>query len=411
MALTIGALLISLWSVKRRRRPHLSLDRDATLRDLMPSISGATQTTLLHGNDVELIENGAFWDRVLREMEEAKASITYETFLTRRGELTRRMTDILTRKAGEGVKVKMLLDGTGGRHFGHRDLKRLRESGVSIRKFHAIQLQNLGLLNARDHRKLVVIDGRIGYVGGHCLTDNWLGDAEDKQHFRDVSARVVGPVVAQLQSSFAENWIEETGEILSGDSFFPALEPAGDITSYAVWLSPSGNPSSVKILYYMAIHAAQRSITIQNPYFVPDPDARAALIDAVKRGVDVRVMVPSARASDQPLVQHASHHHFETLMRGGIKVFEYQRTLIHQKVITVDGHWSAIGSANFDDRSLELNDEVMLVVDDARIAHELEQIFERDLEHAPAVDLDAFSRRGVRHRLLDFGIYLFNEQL
>jgi len=404
--------VVVVWSVKRRRRPRLAFETDADLRVLVPSIVGLTQGTMTVGNRIELVHNGEFFDWLFRDLEAAKHTINFETFLTKRGQLTHRLTEILARKSSiDGVEVRMMLDGTGGKHFGHDDLKTLRKAGVKVRKYHPIRFGNLGVLNNRDHRKLVVIDGRIGYVGGHCFVDTWLGDAEDKQHFRDISARIEGPVVRQLQSAFAENWIEETGEVVGGETYFPDLEKRGERNAHAVWLSPRGSPSALKLLHYMAIHAAKKSITIQNPYFLPDPDARKALLAAAARGVEVRAMIPATEASDSPLVQHASHHHYGTLLKGGVKLFDYQRTLLHQKLIVVDSCWAAIGSTNFDDRSFEVNDEISLAIDDEEIARELEAIFERDLEHATQVHLHAWAKRPILHKLRDFGAFLFNEQL
>jgi cardiolipin synthase len=216
---------------------------------------------------------------------------------------------------------------------------------------------------------------------------------------------------AQLQSAFAENWIEETGEVPGGANFFPEIEPAGDVDAHAVWVSSAGSPSSVKLLHYLLIHAAKERITIQNPYFLPDPDARRSLLEAVERGVEVRVMIPAVKATDSPVVQHASHHHFGTMLKGGVKLFEYQHTLLHQKVLVVDGQWASIGSTNFDDRSFELNDEISLVVYNETIARELEQTFEEDLKHSTAVDFETWATRPVLHKLKDFSAFVFNEQL
>ncbi|HEX8620246.1 MAG TPA: phospholipase D-like domain-containing protein [Thermoanaerobaculia bacterium] len=411
IALFVVALVIAVWSIKRRRRPHLNFEGDGDIHGLIPSIVGMTQGTALGGNRVELIQNGAFWDRVIADLEAARLSIHYETFLSVEGELTRRMTEVLCRKAGEGVEVRLMLDGSGGKKFGKQSLAQLRKAGVKVQKYHRLAIRNLGILNNRDHRKIFVVDGRIGYVGGHCLVDTWLGDAEDKTHFRDISARVEGPVVAQLQSTFAENWIEERGEVFAGEKYFPELEACGESRAHVVWTSPAGSPSTLKILHYMAIQAARKRITIQNPYFLPDPDARAALLAAVKRGVEVRIMIPSTNASDAKFVQHASHHHYGTLLKGGVKLFDYERTLLHQKVIVVDSCWAAIGSTNFDDRSFEVNDEVSLVVYDERIARELEQIFEDDLRHSTAVELAPWRKRSSLHKAIDLGAFLFNEQL
>ncbi len=410
-ALAFVALMIILWSVKRRRRPHLALAHEGDLHDLIPSMVGATQSTMLDGNAITLHQNGALWDAVFRDMEQATETIHCETFLSKEGELTRRLSDVLCRKAKEGVEVRVMLDGSGGRKFGKQSLTEMCDSGVKVQKYHPFQLRNLGILNNRDHRKIFVIDGRIGYVGGHCLVDTWLGDAQDKQHFRDISARVEGPVVAQLQSTFAENWIEEAGEVPAGEKIFPKLQPAGDMKAHVVWTSPSGSPSTLKLLHYMAIHAARKSITIQNPYFLPDPDARDSLVAAAKRGVNVRIMIPATTASDSKIVQHASHHHYGTLLKGGVKLFDYERTLLHQKVMTIDGCWAAVGSTNFDDRSFEVNDEVTLVVYDERIARELEEIFERDLEHATEMHFEPWRKRPWSHKITDFTAFLFNEQL
>ena len=411
VALFIVALLIVVWSVKRRRRPHLALDGEDDIHDLIASVAGMTQGNVLTGNHVELIQNGAFWERVFADLDAARNTINYETFLSHEGQLTRRMAAVFSEKARKGVEVRLMLDGSGGRKFGKQALAEMKEAGVKIQKYHPIRIRNLGILNNRDHRKIFVIDGRIGYVGGHCLADTWLGNAEDKQHFRDISARVEGPVVAQLQSTFAENWVEERGEVFGGDKFFPALEPRGSMKAHVVWTSPAGSPSTLKLLHYMAIRAARKSITIQNPYFLPDPDARQALLEAVRRGVDVRIMIPSTSASDAKFVQHASHHHYGTLLKGGVKLYDYERTLLHQKVIVIDSCWASVGSTNFDDRSFEVNDEVSLVVYDQGIARELERTFEDDLRHATKVELAPWRRRSPLHKVIDFGAFLFNEQL
>ena len=410
-AVAILALVLIVWSVKRRRQPRLRLESGGGLDDLLLSIVGLTQGTLTEGNRVELLQNGAFFDALFRDIEGAQRSVNFETFLAKQGKVTAKLTDLLIDRALNGVNVHLMLDGNGGRAFGHTDLVRLKNAGVRVAHYHPVRLSNLGILNNRDHRKIVVIDGRIGYIGGHCLVDSWCGEAEDKKHYRDISARVEGPVVAQLQSAFAENWVEETGEVIGGEQYFPRLESAGDIPAHVVWLSPTGSPSTLKLLHYMAIHAAEKSITIQNPYFLPDPLARDALADAARRGVKVRVMIPATDASDNAIVQHASHHHYGTLLKGGVKIYDYQRTLLHQKVIVIDSCWAAVGSTNFDDRSFELNDEVSLAVYDEGIAGELEATFERDLAHAKEVHLEPWAKRPLLHKLTDFGAFLFNEQL
>lgn len=409
--LAIVVLSLIVWSVKRRRRPHLSGSRFEDPGGLMRSIAGFTQGTVTSGNCVRILQNGRFFDELLADIGKAERSVTLETFLAREGEVTRRFADALAKKARAGVKVRVMLDGSGGREFGKESLRLMSEAGCNVQYYRPVSLKNLGRINNRTHRKIVVIDGRIGYAGGHCLVDTWLGDGQDRQHFRDITARVEGPVVAQLQSAFSDNWMEEYGEVLEGDGLFPALDPVGETSAHVVYVSPTGSPSTIKLLHYAAIHAARARLFIQNPYFLPDPDARDALVAAAGRGVDVRIMIPAAEVTDSPIVQHASHHHYGTLLKGRVRIFEYQRTLLHQKIVIVDGKWASIGSSNFDDRSFEINDEVALVVYDESVAAELERIFETDLEECVEQELEAWRRRPMLHKLRDGTAFLFNEQL
>jgi cardiolipin synthase A/B len=404
------ALVLILWSVKRRRRPNLKTGFDRS-DALHCTVSGLLQSTCVDGNRIELLQNGVFFDRLFADLASAKKTINFETFLCKEGELTRKLTAVLLKKRAEGVDVRVLLDGSGGKNYGDDDVKKLHDAGCQMRKFHPFKISNLGRFNNRTHRKMAIIDGRVGYVGGHCFVDTWLGDAQDKQHFRDITARVEGPVVTQIQSAFTDNWIEETGEVIGGDHFFPELEKAGEITANLVFISPNGGPSTVKLLHYLAIHSAEKSITLQNPYFLPDPDAREALIEAVKRGVEVRIMIPAVEATDAKIVQHASHHHYGTLLKGGVRIFDYQKTLLHQKVFTIDGKWSSIGSCNFDDRSFEINDEVALVTHDEDIARQLEETFERDLADARERKFDEWKHRPFIHKIQDGMAFLLNEQL
>ena len=407
--LTISALFIIVWSLKRRRRPNLKggAGRDA----IMPTVAGLVQSTIVGGNAIEVLQNGAFFDRFFADIEAAQSTINIETFLCREGEITRKLTELLLKKRKQGVEVRMLVDGSGGRKYGKDDVKRLTDAECCIRKYHPFVISNLGRFNERTHRKIAIIDGRLGYIGGHCLVDTWLGNAQDKKHFRDITARVRGPVITQLQSVFTDNWIEETGEVISGEKFFPELQSAGSSKAHVAFVSPRGGPSALKLLHYIAIQEAKKSITIQNPYFLPDPDARDALLAAVKRGVEVRVMIPETDATDAKLVSHASHHHYGTLLKGGVRIFDYQKTLLHQKVFTVDRAWSSIGSTNFDDRSFEINREVSLVVYDENIARQLEETFSEDAKTATERNLEQWRKRPALHKLKDGSAFLLNEQL
>lgn len=402
---------VVVWSLKRRRDPHFSYREDSGFDRLLPSLVGMTHGDLISGNRYQILPNGTFFSVLLEELRNARRSINFETYLWKKGQIASTIVDLMIQKAREGVEVRLLVDASGGSGVGVRAWWKLKRGGVRLERYRPIRFANLGWINNRDHRKIIVVDGRIGFLGGHCIVDSWLGDAEDKQHFRDLSVRVEGPIVNRLQACFTENWIEECGEVLAGERFFPQLEPVGNIAMHLAYITATGSTSALELLHYLAIHAARDRITIQNPYFLPDPEMIEAIIDAVKRGVKVRVMLPAAQASDHSIVQHASHHHFGTLLKKGVRIFEYQKTLLHQKVITVDGVWSAIGSTNFDDRSFELNDEVSLGVYDPGLAAEMERIFEEDLKFATECQFDSWSRRGLLHKLTDGSAFLINEQL
>lgn len=411
MALAIVLLAVILWSVKKRADPRVRINPPSTFSEVCESITGLTHSYALEGNKVSLLQNGdGFFPPLEKDLQSAKKSIHFETFLWKDGELSNRLTGHFIAAARRGVEVRMLLDGNGGKVTKDQK-KRLKEAGVKLFFYHPWNVGSLGHMNNRDHRKIVVIDGAVAYVGGHCIVDSWLGKGQDKEHFRDISVKVRGPVVHSIQSTFSENWVDRSGEVFVGDIYFPKLESEGDCKVHVARVNPSGTISSVKLLHHLVIECSREKIRIQNPYFLPDPEAIEGLCRAVKRGVDVQVMLPSADASDNPMVQHASHHRFGALLKGGVRIFEYGRTLLHQKVMSIDGVWGAVGSTNFDDRSFELNDEITLGIWDETLARELEKTFEQDLKECKEVSMDEWLARGFFHKLKDGSFFMINEQL
>jgi cardiolipin synthase A/B len=405
----ISALII--WSIRRHRDPDLRIECDRPIDELMPTLAGLTLGTAMGGNRAEVHENGAYFDVLIARIRAARKSVHFETFLWKEGALSSRLADALSDRARAGVRIRVLLDAEGCKGAGQAVVQRMRDAGCAVEFFHERALRNIGVFNDRDHRKLVVIDGREAFVGGHCIVDQWQGNAEDGQHVADVSLHLWGPIVHSVQSAFSENWAGETGELFVGEDVFPALEPAGDTLIHAVFAKPENSAPAVKILHHTAICMARTRIWIQNPYFIPEPDAIAALARAVKRGVDVRVLMPSTAGSDNPMVQHAGHRNFERLLECGVHLFEYPHTLLHQKIMTVDGVWSAIGSSNFDDRSFETNDEITLSIKDEALARRLDAIFEKYVPRAIAVDLERWRKRGLWHKAKDNAFYLLNELL
>ena len=411
---TLGLLFLAIliYSVKRKPDVKMQITTAGELRTLLPSLAGLTQSNLDEGNRIEVLQNGdGFFPIVMRDIAAAKESVHVESYIWYESKIANQLAKLLAQKARQGVEVRVLVDGSGGRQLKGAVKEMLTSAGATVAHFHPPRISNLGRMNNRDHRKLIIIDGRIGFIGGHGIADEWTGNGQDKEHWRDTALRVTGPAVNRLQGAFAENWIEEVGVIPAGGKYFPHLTPTGTSTTHVAYTSPSGGVSSVQILYYLAIKAAKREIIIQNPYLLPDDEAIEALEEAVERGVDVKIMVPTDDATDSPVVQHASHHHFGTLLKKGVKIWEYQKTLLHQKVIIVDGVWSSVGSTNFDDRSFDLNDEVNIGVLDLAVAEQLRAAFHADLRHARQRQLEEWKDRGAWHKFIDGVAYLGRSQL
>ena len=406
IAAVVG-LTILLWSAERGADARLNVKNPGDFNALLPSIVGLTQSSLEGGNRVQVLQNGdQFFPPLLADIARARQTVHVESYIWWNGAICDRLAHTLADKARQGVEVRLMID-----KMDRRLIKLMKDAGVRLVRFHAPKISNWGRLNNRDHRKETIIDGRIAYVGGYGFADQWTGHGQDKDHWRDTGVRLQGPIVNRLQAAFCENWIEETGEIPAGAKYFPPPVAAGNVPAHLAYTSPTGGVSSVQVLYYLAIKAARREIIIENPYLLPDDDAVDALAEAVRRGVDVKVMVPATTATDSPIVQHASHHRFGILLQKGIKIWEYKKTLLHQKVIIVDGTWSCVGSTNFDRRALQLNDEISLGIIDRNVAAQLRAAFADDLRYAERRTYEQWEHRGVWHKLIDGLAYLAGSQM
>ncbi|MDP3605800.1 MAG: phospholipase D-like domain-containing protein [Polaromonas sp.] len=405
----ITLLGLVIWSIKRHRNPKLKIESGASIDTLMPSLAGLSLGSVTKGNSVELLENGAYFDVLIERIGAARQTVHFETFLWKEGRLGQRLANALSERARAGLKVRVLLDATGSKEIGKGERKQMEDAGCKVVMFHERSIYNIGVMNERDHRKLAVIDGKEAFVGGHCVVDEWLGNAEDGKHYADLSVHLHGPIVHSVQAAFSENWGGRTGELFVGDDVFPELAPAGEVAIHAAYTKPEGSASAVKILHHTVICLAKKRIWIQNPYFIPEPEAIDAFGEAVQRGVDVRVMMPSTSGSDNPMVQHAGHRNFEKLLKCGVRLFEYPHTLLHQKVMTIDGVWSAIGSSNFDDRSFDTNDEITHSNKDPALAGQLDAVFEKYVSRCHEIELKAWQQRGLWHKFKDNWFYIFNE--
>ncbi len=318
--------------------------------------------------------------------------------------------EALAERARAGVHIKIILDTVGSRTMSGTLIEFMTRNGIDIEWYHPLRWYTVSRFNHRTHRKLLIIDGHVGFSGGAGIADNWLGDADSKEHWRDTMVRVEGPMVTQMQSAFMDNWIKSRGELLTGLDYFPTIEPAGNHITQVIKSSPSEGSSTVKLLYIISVVSATKSICISNAYFLPDRDTLRALEGAVRRGVDVRVIVPGEFA-DVPFARQASRWHYDMLLRHGIRMFEYQPTMMHAKTMVVDGLWTTIGSSNFDDRSFRLNDEVNVNVYDAGIASQMEAMFYDDLEQSQEITLRKWFRRSWVDKLKETVAERFKPQL
>lgn len=353
------------------------------------------------GQLVELIENGAFFDEIRSAIRGASSNVHFETFLWKSGELSASLVEVFCERAKAGVAVRMIIDAEGGKAMSEAERTTLRDAGVQTCFVHPRNWRHIGTYNIRDHRKLLVVDARVAFVGGHCVTDRWRGDARGPDEVRDLSVRVRGPIVNDLQMVFSENWTSVTQVLLADPALYPAQEAAGDVRMSSVFQQIERRVSPVKGLHMMAVASATESITIQNPYFIPDDGMKAALCDAIARGVKVRVMTPALSATDNELPFRAMRDGVRPLLEAGVEVFTYTPTLLHQKVLVVDGRWSLIGSVNFDFRSFEINDEVTLSVFDETFGATLGDCFEADLKRCEALRVEDVTRRSFIARFKD----------
>jgi len=412
VVLMLVGLAITLWSIKRKPDTYLQVKNAGDLQSLIPSIVGVTQGNLEQGNKISVLQNGdGYFPLVMRDIAGARETVHIESYIWWDGQMPHQLAELLAQKARQGVEVRLLIDASGGHKMSKDTEKIMTDGGVHVARFHPLRLKNLGRLNNRDHRKEMIIDGHIGYIGGYGIADEWTGHAQDKKHWRDTGLRVEGPIVNRLQGAFCENWIEQTGEVPAGEKYFKRLPPAGTTPAHLAYTSPTGSVSSVQVLYYLAIKAARHEIIIENPYLLPNKDAIDAMYDAVQRHVSVKILVPATSSTDSPIVQHASHHHFGTMLKRGIRVFEYQPTLSHQKLMIIDGLWSCVGSTNFDARSFLLNDEISMGVVDANIASQLRAAFNEDLKHARERHFQEWHDRSLWHKLIDGLAYLAHGEL
>jgi cardiolipin synthase len=415
-ALIFGSMLVAYAFYLFRpgaEEPRYGLNHEFAIDDdqFLPSIAGATDMSFLPGNSIQILNNGdEFYPSMLKAIDEAQRSVTIEAYIYWAGEIGKRFALALAGRASAGVKVKILLDAVGSATISDEILETLKDGGCEVEWYNPIHWYTIDRVNNRTHRKSLIIDGRIGFTGGAGIADHWLGDAEDPKHWRDIQIRIEGPAVMPLQSAFARNWLETTGEMISGGDYYPPHETAGPLSVQSILSSPETGSSTVRIMYYLSIACARKNIYIANPYFIPNDQAIDILVASKQRGVDVKIMISGVH-NDNMFARYNSTRLYGRLLEAGVEIYEYNRTMLHHKIMVCDGLWSTAGTTNFDDRSFAHNEENNVCVYDRNFAAEWEGIFLNDLKACEPVTLRKWRERGLVVKATELFVALFKSQV
>jgi cardiolipin synthase len=378
--------------------PHHLASSDSQFKTSMGALFGSNS---IPGNKVETLVNGnEIFPAMLRAMRGASNTITFETYIYWRGDIADQFADVLAQKARSGVSVKVLLDWVGSLPMDEGLIQKMQQAGVEVVRFRPITWHTLDRVNNRTHRKLLIIDGRIGFTGGVGIGDEWNGDARTPAEWRDTHYQLEGPAVSELQAAFAEHWIEATGELLMGDRYFPQLAPVGAFDTQVV-LSSAHQRNVMHLMLMTALGSAERNIRIGTPYFVPDAITLSQLLEARKRGVEIEIIVPGAK-SDARVVRRASRHFWGGLLRAGVKIHEFEPTMYHSKIVIIDGIWTSVGSTNIDERALSLNDEANINFYDERLARRQIELFEADLKRSRPYTTSQWEQRTLVEKVSDW---------
>jgi cardiolipin synthase len=410
VAVFVTILGMNLMGGEKQIRQHLEHHYDVTDPQFLRSMGVLLGPALVGGNQVTTLLNGdQIFPSMLQAIRGAKHTITFETYIYWSGEIGKEFATALSDRARNGVSVHVMLDWVGSQKLDEAALEEMRAAGVEIKKYHPPRWYTLNKLNNRTHRKLLVVDGRIGFTGGVGIADNWAGHAQDADHWRDTHYRIEGPAVAQMQAAFTDNWTKVTGRILHTSGYFPPLREVGKQYAQVFQSSSEGGAESMHLMYLLSIAAAAKTIHLSMAYFVPDEVTIETLRAALERGVKVQIILPGP-IRDADAVGQASRAGWGDLLERGAEIYEYQPTMFHCKVLTVDGLWSSVGSTNFDNRSFRLNDEANLNVYDQEFAQRQIADFREDLKQSRRVTFEEWKARPWTEKLRQHTLALFNAQ-
>ena len=410
-----ASLVTAAYLVVSRKRsiPRLDIELEELpeIANALPLLAGLTGSSVHNGNAVVIYQNGDLLEALMEAIREAEHTIHLETYIWASGKLEEKFVNLLCMKAEQGLSVRVLVDALGAWRASASQIKKLRASGVKWARYHPIKWYSLRRFNNRTHRKLLIVDGNTAFIFGHGIEDVWCGQAQDKDHWRDTGIRLRGSLVCTLQAIFAQDWIEADPRLpVEEGCFVDSIEQAGSIQGHVVVSSARGGHSPVALLYMLAIACARREIIIQNPYFAPNRAVCQLLRRVASRGVAVHLMVPG-KHNDSRFLRRASQHLYGSLLRAGVKLYEFDPTLLHQKIVIVDTVWSHIGSTNFDSRSLALNAEIGVGLLDQGVAGDLRRAYEDDLLRSRELTLQGWESRPWYQRLLDWTAYHLHGQV
>jgi cardiolipin synthase len=411
-AMLVATLVtLNLMPAQRRIEHHVDRFYATGSPDYYRALGVLLGPPVIGGSRVQALQNGEeIFPAMLAAIRDARRTITFESYIYWSGEIGNAFASALAERARAGVRVHVLLDWLGSQKIEQRLLDSMRDAGVEIHLYHPLSWYHVARLNNRTHRKLLVVDGRVGFTGGVGIADKWQGHAQDAEHWRDSHYRAEGPVVAQMQATFLDNWTKVSGKVLHGAEYLPILEPVGDVRAQMFSSSPDGGAESMQLMYLLVITAATRTIDLASAYFVPDRLTSEALVAAMRRGVRFRLIVPGP-IIDTDVVRRASRATWGPLLEAGAEIYEYQPTMFHCKVLIVDGLLTSVGSTNFDPRSFRLNDEANLNIYDTAFAAQQVATFERDLAQSRRVTLEQWQNRPWREKLMERAASLLHAQL
>lgn len=405
-------VLVTLFASWGKRQHELTRTAPAVAgsSEFLAAVSALTGSSLDQGNKVEVLNNGdEIFASMFAAMRAASHHIHVMTFIWEDGALSDELLSILISKARQGVEIRVFLDSVGASNAPEDKFTTLEAAGGQVAWFRKFEFGKLTRYHRRNHRRSIVVDGVVAFTGGVSIGDAWMGNAENNQHWRDLMIRVTGQMAVRLQAAFAQMWTSATGEVLVGDAYYPKVKEKGTVPFLSVASAPTDDIHPIRALFWLSFMGAQKRIVIENPYFVPDHHIRQALRLKAKQGVDVRVLVPNENIDVAPVLWSARYY-YEEMLQDGVRIYEFQPTMLHGKFLTVDDDWSVVGSANIDVRSKELNEENVLAIKDKELAGELVTAFKRDLRRAKEIKLSAWKKRSWWWRLKSAFAALFAEQ-